>query len=369
MDKIYSLPELFEILQHNHRPTCYYRGQVARYNWPLWPSMYRGFTRSDIYQINTIPSQYRRGEYFAFRSVYMYDERATSKDFLRQRELKKLMMSYVRKALGFCLSEALFQQAGWNSQGLDVSSDYRIALFFATHNFIEGKYLVDTNTENVHILYRWDVPAQDWSLECLNHHDYYSLPIIFPTNNIMDLFEDCDTIEEHLCSIQEYRNEIGWNSLDFNLDKIRNCRPFNIIRFPRSWKKESRIARQKAGLIFPDFIDIEVIKPYVNDKNLINLMKDGGQFLEDLSRSQGCQYYLFKATYSEIECYTKNMPSIYPSTDISHFTLKGWMQSFFKNEYGTPTLVVPGLDHMSQIDASLNFDDLRYIDYGESYNQ
>lgn len=369
MNKIYSLSELDEILKSEHSSRCFYRGQVKEYNWPLWPSMYRGCSRSDIFQIKNIPSQYRRGEYFAFRSVYLYEDRAKSEEFMRQRELKKLMMSYVRNALGFCLSEALFQQAGWSSQGLDVSSDYKIALFFATHNFIDGKYYIDNNRENIHILYKWDIPMQEWSLECLNHHDYYSLPVVFPTNDIMELFEDCETIEEHLQSIAQYRKEIGWNPLDFNLDVIRTSRPYKIIKFPKVWKSESRIAMQKAALLFPDFIDIEVISPYITDTAMLNLMKGGGQMLEDLSRSKGCRHYLFKATASEINTFVRDIPNIYPSTDISHVMLKGWMQSFFKNEYGTPMLVVPGLDPMSQIDASLNFDKLRYIDYGELYNQ
>lgn len=367
-NKIYSLTELIEVLESNNTSNRFYRGQIAHYDWPLWPSMYRGFSRSEIFKIETIPSQYRRGKFFAFRSVYMYEEKAKSQEFLRQRELKKLMMRYVRNALGFCLSEAFFQQAGWSSQGLDVTSDYNIALFFATHNLLQGKYVADTNKENIHILYTWDIPFQEWSLECLNHHDYYNLPVIFPTNKILDLFEECETIDEHLHSIHIYREAIGWNPIDFDLDAIRTCRPFNIIRIPRSWKENSRISKQKAGLLFPDYIDIDIIKPYINSPELIELMKDGGQFLEDLSRSTGCKRYLFKASPYEIENYISNVPSIYPSTDISHITLKGWMQSFFKNANGTPTLVMPGLDYMSQVDASLNFDNLRYEDYGESYN-
>lgn len=288
---------------------------------------------------------------------------------MRQRELKKLMMSYVRNGLGFCMSEALFQQAGWSSQGLDVSSDYRIALFFATHKFIDGKYYSDDNEDNVHILYKWDIPTQEWSLECLNHHDYYSLPFVFPTNEIMNLFDDCETIEEHLQSITEYRRAIGWNPYEFNLDAVHNNRPYKIIKSPKAWKIESRISKQKAALLFPDYIDIEVFRPYISDSAFINLMEGGGQMLEDLSKSKGCKSYLFKAKTSEIKIFTDDLPDIYPSTDISHFTLKGWMQSFFKSEYGTPMLVVPGPDPTSIIDASLNFDYLRYVDYGELYNQ
>lgn len=81
MNKIYSLAELEDILRNKHSDSYYYRGQINSYNWPLWPSMYRGFRRSEIFHVNNIPSQYRRGEYFAFRSVYFYDERAKSQDF------------------------------------------------------------------------------------------------------------------------------------------------------------------------------------------------------------------------------------------------------------------------------------------------
>lgn len=220
MDRIYRLPELIDILSSSHRPNKFYRGQISQYNWPLWPSMYRGFSRSEIFQIKSIPSQYRRGEYFAFRSVYMFDERAKSKDFMRQRDLKKLMMGHIRNALGFCLAEAMFQQAGWSSQGLDVTSDYNVALFFATHKFCKGEYILDNDEDNIHLLYIWDIPPQEWSLECLNHHDYYSLPIVFPTNKILDLFEECDTIDEHLFSIKQYREFLGWNSIEFDLGSI-----------------------------------------------------------------------------------------------------------------------------------------------------
>lgn len=98
-------------------------------------------------------------------------------------------------------------------------------------------------------------------------------------------------------------------------------------------------------------------------------MKAGGQFLEDLSTSNGCKYYLFKANRSEIENCVEQIPSIYASTDISHIILKDWMKSFYNNMYGTPTIVIPNMDYISQVDASLNFDNLRYEDYGKNYNQ
>lgn len=368
--KIYSFNELLSKLQNEHTDLCYYRGQTQIYNTPLWPSMYRG---TGI--INTMPMplnlrrRCNRGQYFGFRSNYLVDKKYSNPENIKLRELKRCMMGYVRNALGYCLSEAMFQQAGWESEGLDVTTNIPIALFFATHKYNKGNYDKDLSF-NTHVIYRWRIKTDYWDFHKLNKSDYNNCPIIFPSKQILDLFKECETIEEFKESIQEYRNVINWNMGVTYLD-LQGKRPYEIIKIPRSWKMASRIKQQHAALLFPDSISFEEFNNHYsfNDVECQQMTENGGSFIEDLSRNYDCEIFMFRMDESDFDKIDVNNNQIYINEDISHSFLVGWMKSFHKNPYGCVNIMIPNGDsYLEAIDSSLNFSELRYSDNEHLFN-
>lgn len=374
--KIYSFNELCEKIGSESKSEYYYRGERRLHNGPLWPSMYRGthYTHTEKF-----PSEIQRrrgwGSYFALRTMFFKDEKYKNYQIVRLRELLRTIEAHTRNALGYCLSEALFQQAGWQSEGLDVTSDFRIAMFFATHRYDSksSKYYVDKSDKNERLLYRYKFANEDWSFYRLNKINFYNTPQLFPSQRILDLFEECDSIEEFEESINHYRDAIKWDSIDFSLDDIQGQRPFELIKLPKQWKKKSRIVQQKASLIFPDTFNIS---DYYNANGNYIYLSDGsiaddrhGIFVEDLSKMPNCEVYHFKLNKNDdLQILEIQDSQIYIKDDISHLFLNGWMKSLFQNEFGTIPIVLSGNTGLGGIDASFNFDPLRFDD-GSRFNR
>lgn len=367
---IYTVKELLEKLRKEHKDTYYYRGQTKKYETPLWPSMYRG-----LGLINTmeLPQDLKRrcnwGVKFGFKSNILVDEKYSDPKNIELRELKRCIMGYVRNGLGYCLSESMFQQAGWESEGLDVTSDINIAMFFATHSYYKGKYNKELS-DNLRVIYRWEFPKEDWNFNRLNESNYYNSPRLFPSAQILDLFDECDSISEFQQSIHEYRNAIGWNA-DFDYMDIQGKRPFNLIKIPTSWKSRSRIVQQSASLIFPDSISYEEFnhKYSFQDAQCNDMTANGGAFIEDLSTASNSDIFLFRVEPNDFNYFDIDDTQIYINDDISHQFLIGWMKSFHQNPYGTPNLMFAIDDnYLAQIDMKLNFSELRYRDNESLFN-
>lgn len=365
---IYTFKELLEKLECEHDEQCFYRGQVELFDSPLWPSMYRKLIHIFVKMPpNGLERMYNRGNCFSFSSNMLVP--SVSPEDAKRRETKRLVMAYARNALGYCLSEAMFQQAGWDSEGLDVSTDLNVALFFATHRYMDKKYH-NANTSDVHVMYRWRIPNEEWSLERLNKVDYNNCPALFPSQKILDLFEECDTIEEFEESINSYKKAIHWGA-DFYGPEIQGNRPFELIRIPREWKKKSRIVRQKAALLFPDVIPYEEFTKHYNftNESWLNVASYGGRFLEDLSTAFNCDTFLFKMEDDDFQYINVPTESVYIDDDISHRFLNGWMSSFHQNPYGTINVMFPiDNNYLGQLDAEMNFSEDRFKNHESDLN-
>lgn len=318
--------ELVDKLTREHDNNCYYRGQTMCYDYPLWPSMYRGAVIGASFKITPpMKSRLNQGKHYVYRSQFLADERYCNPDFLSKREKIRAAMCVIRNALGYCISEAMFQQAGWSSEGLDVTSDINIALFFATHIYRDQKYYSD-NSDNVHVLYRWKIPHERWSFAHINSTNFHNSPRLFPTKDVINLFGECDSYDEFKQSIEEYREAIGWG-MGFDAYSIRNCRPFEIIKIPKEWKQKSRIVRQSASLMFPDSIAWEEFCKYKRIAIESELYNEYGFFLEDLSMSDNCDIFLFKADGKDICSLNIDSGSVYIEDDLSHRFLNGWLET------------------------------------------
>lgn len=241
-------------------------------------------------------------------------------------------------------------------------------MYFATHSYCNGEYQEELS-DNLRVIYRWEFPKEEWDFNRLNESNYYNSPRLFPSAQILDLFEECDSISEFQQSIYEYRNAIGWNA-GFDYRDIQGKRPFSLIKIPTLWKSRSRIKQQKASLIFPDSISYEEFKNKYSfqDTQCKDMTANGGAFIEDLSTPSNCETFLFRVEPKDFKDLEINN-NIYINDDISHQFLIGWMKSFHQNPYGIPYLTFAIDDnYLAQIDMKLNFSELRYKNNESLFN-
>lgn len=247
---VMTVRELYKKLRRDEQNQKYiYRGQTQMYQPPLRPSAFR-------------PCQYSR---FSMEGEPAYQIRNWGREFYLERTdneylfgdekrkqshaVRRIMSVYMNNALGYPLAQALFQQAGYSSEGLDVSYDLHIALFFALHEFDaeKGKYKRKKAGKQPSVIYRWKQPENSFSLQ----DDYYKKAHFIPSLEIINNFGVCKTKEESVASLERYLDAIHWGSLDFDLP---DRRPFEWIRLPEEARIRSRIALQKGALLIPDII-------------------------------------------------------------------------------------------------------------------
>lgn len=247
---VMTVRELYEKLRRDERNQKYiYRGQTQMYQPPLRPSAYR-------------PCQYSR---FAMEGEPAYQVRNWGREFYLERTdneflfgderrkkshaVRRIMSVYMNNALGYPLTQTLFQQAGYSSEGLDVTYDLHIALFFALYEFNaeKGKYERKKAGNRQSVIYRWKRPENSFSLQ----DDYYKRAHFIPSLEIIRNFGVCRSREESLVSLERYLNAIRWGNLEFDLP---GRRPFELIRLPEEARTKSRIAIQKGALLIPDII-------------------------------------------------------------------------------------------------------------------
>lgn len=71
-------------------------------------------------------------------------------------------MAQVRNALGYCLSEALFQQAGWESEEFRCHNKYWCCVIFATHKYHNKMYFFIKSSNAVpSVIYRWSIKREE----------------------------------------------------------------------------------------------------------------------------------------------------------------------------------------------------------------
>ncbi len=320
---VMTVRELYEKLRRDEQNQKYiYRGQTRMYQPPLRPSAFR-------------PCQYSR---FAMEGEPAYQVRNWGREFYLERTdneylfgdekrtkshaARRIMSVYMNNALGYPLTQALFQQAGYSSEGLDVTYDLHIALFFALYEFDaeKGKYKRKKAGKRQSVVYRWKKPESSFSLQ----DDYYKKAHFIPSLEIIQNFGVCRSREESIASLERYLNAIHWGSMEFDLPDYR---PFELIRLPEEARTKSRIARQKGALLIPDIIpssrmmETHALWGYpieVNSNMEYNLVQDLSDpsicdsFLIDCSDLRDADFDLLKDIPSPDEIYSEGQ------NDISH---------------------------------------------------
>lgn len=320
---VMTVRELYKKLCRDEQNQKYiYRGQTRMYQPPLRPSAFR-------------PCQYSR---FAMEGEPAYQVRKWGREFYLERTdneylfgdekrkkshaARRIMSVYMNNALGYPLTQALFQQAGYSSEGLDVTYDLHMALFFALYEFNaeKGKYERKKAGNRQSVVYRWKQPEDSFSLQ----DDYYKRAHFIPSLEIIKNFEVCQSREESVASLERYLNAIHWGSMEFDLP---DWRPFELIRLPEEARTKSRIAIQKGALLIPDIIPCSgmlethrlwgyPIKANTNmEYNLVQDLSDPSicdSFLIDCSDLRDADFDLLKDIPSPDEIYSEGQ------NDISH---------------------------------------------------
>lgn len=342
---VYRVDELYETLKKESIKGHYYRGQTREFTGPLLPSGHRLLLRSDT--PDTIEDDLRLrgvGKKFFFRTNYLdaqqFETEELYKKRLQKEHLKQFIICHTRNALGYALAEAFFQQAGIQSEGLDITEDLKIAFFFAIFEFRSGEYRLKSDHSIPSIIYRWTIDLTPWSLNTLNRYDFYSCPRIIPVHHILRLFDSCDTTREFEESLEEYREAIGWNFASFDLNIINGKRPFQLIKIPRKLVDTSRVEIQQACLLIPDMVlSQEYTKERIFARNaprLNNKLKNG-VFIEDVAAAEDCEKYCFSLEgLQELDWISDINPNkIFPKEDIVFKIIRGWVRTYIQNPMGT----------------------------------
>lgn len=327
-----TLGPLVERLRSEDDGSYAYRGQVREYSIPLVPCAYRPF-------IN--PAKHLEPTVSTLRSVpharfVEYDLPVTGIPDVESRLefQKRLLGDAIRNALGFALKEVFCQQAGLNSEGLDVTTNLDVALFFATHAYSERRY-APFSTSGEGVLYRWRVETPAVSLDALNTWDFFQCPTYLPSRDILCLFDTCETVEEAVASIDEFRSAIGWG-LFFDLDQVRGSRPFHLLRIPRRYLAASRIDKQSAGLLIPDALHNRFLEQFAQYRPAgCGGVWDGPCSVEDLGQSRGVEVFRFRHVQGEVQYCRKRQEEIVSDADVELEFVKGWYRTLFWNPYGT----------------------------------
>lgn len=321
-----------ERLTSEHRKGYVYRGQVREHATPLVPSGFR-IVVDERPSFQSSTNVRLRGVATTFVEELSPAEmiRRLSPNAFETFQIRLHLQKFLRTALGYPLAQMFTQQAGIPSEGLDVTSDIDVALFFATHEFTPKGYRPVAS--GVGVVYRFEVAAPQLSWEAIRAWDFYSCPSYLPSCEILALFGRCDSIEECLLSIDEYKQAIGWGP-DFDLAAIRDSRPFELIRLPRASFQTSRIVRQAASLIIPD----QILSQFWMGQNyappLGKTQAITQPAIEDISRRVATTILRFEHGLQNLEGLKGDGGHYFPPEDMACHVVRDWFTSFFRNRYG-----------------------------------
>lgn len=357
--KHYGPLELLQQLKAEHNEHYVYRGEPQQYPPPMWPSKYRRSYVSENYvRLNKELTLRRCGAQFFFRLDFVRDP-SHGKDpvmyerLMKSQHLLQMCMAHLRNALGYALAEAMYQQAGWSSEGIDVSYNPMVAMTFALSKWQDGQAHLWNRPEPA-VVYRFKIEKVQWSLDDLRKYNYYSCPSLIPTRELCRLFPT-GSHEDFRTSLHKYQQAIAWNSMDFDLGALQGKRPFEILHLPRSWATQSRVERQHAALLLPDSVHPGRLREIAlqGDLGMMGadcIGSDGhrlsvgdclghGNFVEDVRTRPGVETFVIDASSSDkIKEIAPHLDmNIFPPYDMTFDLLANWIKPFYRplTAYGT----------------------------------
>ncbi len=313
---IYKLEDLIGYLLKNHKPDYVYRGQNKRWTDPLVPSLYRGMVNKN--KFTDYSSQNR-----LYEIGNVFHELATGQNINLPKNWNERWNAngYLKQYFGYPLSHLLSQQFGIYSEGLDVTSDPMIAAFFATFQHINSQI----NNEELGIIYRFKVPLFNKEPSELISSNFYTVNNFLDANTVLKSISSCSTWEESLESFLEFGFETSKILASTNSPAIR---PFHILKLPKGVLNDSRIIRQKAGLIFPDMILSKFYRNIKVHAPLGKAEKEGTNAIEDMQYRDNLDVFYFEHTKEDFDLININKEYLFPKYDPFYVLLKSFLTSF-----------------------------------------
>ena len=190
---------LHEFTEQKSDKNYLYRGQTQKYERPyIIPSVYRG-----LYQYKKVTDYVPVHVRIRGNENDFYEQIYNGKPIPMGYKCSRIAAATVNNVFGYPLTQALLQQAGYKSEGVDVTTDLGIALFFATHTCKNGKYYLKTDYDRVKsVLFAWEKPKAD--PEEIMYQNFYTCPQYIPSLEIMKSFDSCAGMEEFVSSLKEF---------------------------------------------------------------------------------------------------------------------------------------------------------------------
>ncbi|MCK1384781.1 tetratricopeptide repeat protein [Bradyrhizobium sp. 21] len=228
--------------------------------------------------------------------------------------------------LGYGLGEILCQQAGLNSESLDVTVDPDIAAAFASYQWSPSggstqfiPYFQLSSPPSQGVVYRWSVPDSAPSFESVKAWNFTGCPAYLPSVQVLQLFSTCSIAAEFEASLENYRDAIAQG--------VRP-RPLELIRLPEAIAKASRTIRQKAGLLIPDTLVYRPLwRSAFPDLPLPERGAwDGPPLIEDFSRSRNVEIFYFDHTRNETSDIAVDPNSLISDDDLERTLTSRWLR-------------------------------------------
>lgn len=299
LQKAPSLAELISRLRAEDAPYFVYRGQQQDFEGPLVPSLYRGeLCTNPLEQLDSLSRLREQGrvfhEFVKLPGIHT--------DFQKVQRLA--VAEYTRHLFGFPLSQLLLQQYGINSEGLDVTRDLDVAATFAS--LPEG-----TVSNDLGVIFRFRTATTEFTLDKMLSSDFYNCPWFLDARSILSVIKTCETWGEAFQSFTDYKAEYAFRCLA----GFSRKRPLDILKIPTETRTKSRIACQKAGLLFPDIILSDWYRTLrrkpPNDKS----KKEGVNAVEDLRCREGAEIFYFQHNPDERISLNVNPKQLFPQQD------------------------------------------------------
>ncbi|MCP4366880.1 MAG: FRG domain-containing protein [Deltaproteobacteria bacterium] len=296
---IYQLDQLLERLRREDTDHYVYRGQRKDWRGPLIPSLYRGQLNENPY-LGWNPTTRLRERGSLFHELSVSGTMPEDSAYVARLQA----VEYLRHLFGFPLSQLLAQQFGINSEGLDVTNDPDIATAFATSP-------ISKETNQTGVIFRFHVLKCEWTSEYLVKTDLYSCPWFLSATDILSIINPCSNWGEATESFFNYKVEYA---IRCNVGTSRD-RPLSLLKLPHEASTASRIAKQKAGLIFPDMILSTFYKTLRNPPPKGKSEKDGMNAVEDIGKNENVETFYFKHQANESSMLNVNHELLFPKYD------------------------------------------------------
>jgi len=205
------------------------------------------------------------------------------------------------RPFGYLLGTTMAQQYGLSSEGLDATKSLEVAGFFASYEYESG--FAEPRREGIGVIYRFPCHGSDVRVRKLNQYDYYSLPSIIDTEDVLYRFERPGLdLKDALKCFELYDGAVYMDGLQDT----------DLFFLPEGALRQSRVTAQQALIILPDEIrrDLPHRSPGAG-----GITFPAFRYVEDWSSRNGIEKFYFRHTGNAPTCVNLRREDLWPRGD------------------------------------------------------